>query len=392
MVNSLLVFGGGPLQLSIIEVANSMGFQTIVIDPDADAPGKKEAGFFYVISGNDYERTLEIAKKHDVKGIVTAATDKPILMMCQIAKELNLPFPSFESCVTLLDKAKFKTFLSLNNLPHAKGVLLQGSSVPPQNGFEFPIIIKPVVNSGSRGVIRVNNQSELPNAIAETLKHSYDKRFLIEEFIEGDEISVEALVQKRIVHIVQITDKNVSLAPYNVEMGHVQPSKYEYLKDKIRDLLQIIVDKTGLDNCALHPEIKVNDGKITIIEVGPRLGGDYITSHLVKLSTGVNIEQELVNLSVGKVITLSNSKMASLISYFDFPINSRIKNTFNKSELKEKFPEIVSVGFDLRKGDKVGKITNSLDRYGYVILKGDNIESISSVLEKVKSYLFLKLI
>lgn len=92
MISSLLIFGGGPLQLSIIGVAKEMGFNTIVIDPDPIAPGKEIAHEFYAIEGNDFEGTLEIAKKHNVRGIVTAATDKPILMMCNIAKELNLPF------------------------------------------------------------------------------------------------------------------------------------------------------------------------------------------------------------------------------------------------------------------------------------------------------------
>ncbi len=387
MKESLLIFGGGPLQLSIIGVAKDMGFNAIVLDPDPNAPGKEIANEFYAVAGDDFDKTLQIAKKRHVKGIVTAATDKPILMMCNIAKELNLLFPSYESCDTLLDKAKFKEFLKLNNLPHAKGIELKGNYLPNQFDIACPLIVKPVTNSGSRGVIKVENFEKLPEAIAETLKHTKDERYLIEEYIEGDEISVEALVQNGIVHIIQITDKVVSEPPYNVELAHIQPSKYSYLKGEINELLQIIVDKAGLDNCALHPELKINNDKITIIEIGPRLGGDFITSDLVPLSTGVNIEKLVIKLATGEALNILTKNLAAIVSFFNLPAGSVLADEVNIDKLIVEYPNLISGSFSLEKGDKIPLITNSLDRFGFYILHSENIDILLMNKHEIEKYL-----
>ena len=391
MINNLLIFGGGLLQISIISLAKETGFNTIVIDVDPNAPGREIANQFYVVAGDDFERTHDIAKKYNVKGIVTSATDKPILMMCKIAKELKLPFPSFKSCDTLLDKYKFKEFLRSNNLPHAKGILVKGNNLPNQIDISCPLIVKPVMNSGSRGVIKVENLEELPKAIAETLKHSKDERFLIEEYVEGDEISIEALVQHGIVHLVQITDKIVSEPPYNVELGHIQPSKYLYLKEKIKDILQIIVDKTGLNNCALHSEFKIKEDNIKIIEIGPRLGGDFITSDLVKISTSVNIEKLLIDIATGQEIEILAKNLASIVSFFSFTDGLILKNELEIDELKANFPNVMNVQFDLKKCEKIPIISNSLDRYGSVILKGFSYEQLIVDIQRIESYLRKKL-
>lgn len=382
-----MVFGGGPLQLSIIGQAKAMGYETIAIDPDQNAPARNEADNFYVVAGDDFEKTLKIARANQVNGIVTAATDKPILMMCLIAAELGLPFPSHESCETLLDKAKFKQFLNSNDLPHAKGGEYKGQIDVTETNFSFPVITKPVTNSGSRGVIKCNDIISLQNAIIETLKHTKDDRFLIEEYIEGDEISVEALVQNNKVHVLQITDKIVTSPPYNVELGHVQPSKFSYLKQEIENLLQTVVEKTGLNDCALHPELKVKDNQLTIIEIGPRLGGDFITSHLVPLSTGVNMEGLLIQISLGIPILFTRENNASMVSYLNYIVEGRVLNLISEKEIKQVFPCVVNYESALKLNEIIQQITNSLNRYGQFILAGKNVAELMKTEKEIKNFL-----
>jgi carbamoyl-phosphate synthase large subunit len=389
--DKLLVFGGGPLQLSIIGQAKAMGYEPIVIDPDQNAPASNNFVNFYVVAGDDFEKTLKIARDNQVKGIVTAATDKPILMMCRIAAELGLPFPSYESCETLLDKAKFKKFLNSNDLSHAKGGEYKGQIDVINTKLTFPVITKPVTNSGSRGVIKCNDIVSLQNAITETLKHTKDGRYLIEEYIEGDEISVEALVQDNKVHILQITDKIVTLPPYNVELGHVQPSKFSYLKQEIKKLLQTIVEKTGLNDCALHPELKVKDNQLTVIEIGPRLGGDFITSHLVPLSTGVNMEGLLIQISLGIPISFTRENNASMVSYLNFEASERVLHVITDKEIKQVFPFVVNYESDLKLNDVIQQITNSLNRYGQFILVGKNVAELMKTEKEIKNFLHNKL-
>lgn len=391
MKDNILVFGGGTLQCSIINRIKLAGYASIVIDPDPNAPGKELADVFITVGGQDYDTTLDVAKQYRVKGVVTAATDKPILMMCRIAEELDLPFPSYQSCDTVLDKAKFKEFLKDNNLPHAKGQMFTGEVDVKGLDFTFPVITKPVVNSGSRGVIKAHNKEELALAIKETLQHSRDEKYLIEEYIEGDEISVEALVQHGKVQVLQLTDKIVTPPPYNVELGHIQPSRFMELKPEIEALIHKIVDKSGLDNCALHPELKINNGTVTVIEIGPRLGGDFITSDLVPLSTGINMEDQLLRIATGRDIEFRRKEAAAMVSFFDFPVGQILRNEIHFDELDNEFPGLKSMKLELKGGDVIPKITDSLNRYGSFILQNEFADNLLVDAKNITSELNKKL-
>lgn len=376
MENSILIFGGGELQISIIKKAKLLGYKTIVLDPNPNAPGKNYCHEFYDIKGDDFEGTIRIANRYKIKGVITAATDHPILMMCRIAETLNLPFPSFYSCETLLNKAKFKEFLKANKINHAKGGVFSSTEKIDKSKFSFPLILKPIINSGSRGVLKCEKIEDFEKSISECSKFCRDGQLIIEEFIGGDEISIEAFVVKNKVQIVQITDKIITQPPYNVELGHIQPSKYCNIKKEIEIVLQKIVDILNLDNCVLHPEMKINDGKLTIIEIGPRLGGDNITSLLVPLSTGIDMEALQINISTGKEINLNFHNNCSLISFLNFSVNKKVKSQISLDELRLIFPDIVDFQTSLKKNDTIKSITNSLNRYGYFVIRNESMQNL----------------
>ena len=382
-MDSLLIFGGGELQLSLIKTAKKMGFSTIVIDPDENAPGKDISDLFFVVSAEDYQSTLEIAKNHKVKGVVTTATDHPIIMMAKIASELNLRFPTLESVSTILDKSAFKKVLQKSNIPCAKGYSYYIDGRPDRLDLNYPIVIKPNKNSGSRGVFKCYSYEELLNFLPDTIKFCSDGKYLIEEYIEGDEISVEGYIYQGKLQIVQVTDKIVSKPPYNVEMGHIQPSKY---KDRIEDiycLINRVVSATGLDNCGLHPELKVNDSGFHLIEMGPRLGGDFITSHLVPLSTGFNIEEAIIKISVGEEPNYDFEDNAAIIKYFDLPYDTIVRKSPTVKIVKSTSDNVKEFFFNLKCGDVVPQITNSLNRYGYIIISGNTIFEMINEIDEI---------
>jgi biotin carboxylase len=387
MENSILIFGGGDLQISIIKKAKLLGYKTIVLDPNPNAPGKEYGDKFYNIAGDDFEGTLKVAKIHQIKGVVTAATDHPILMMCRIAEVLDLPFPSFNSCETLLNKGKFKEFLRINSIKHAKGDVYSFEEITDKSKFNFPVILKPVKNSGSRGVLKCEKEENFDRDISECKPFCNNGQLIIEEFIEGDEISVEAFVTDHIVQIIQITDKVVTSPPYNVELGHIQPSKYEGQKQQIKDVLQKIVNKLELNNCVLHPEIKINNGELTVIEIGPRLGGDNITSLLVPLSTGIDMEALQIDIALGKKIKLNFHYNHSLISFLNLPEYKEVESEISLVKLQDVFPDIVDFQSSLKKGDIINPITNSLNRYGYFVISTSNRLDLLEKEQMIKKYL-----
>jgi len=385
--DKIMIFGGGMLQVSLIQTANKLGYFTIVIDPDLNAIGKNVADQFIVVSGNDFEKTLEIAETNHIKGIVTAATDKPLLMMARIAELLNLPFPSEEAIYNTINKFELKQILVKNRIPCAKGVLTNLSELNTNLGnseIAFPVIVKPIDSSGSRGVYYCESAEEISEMYVKSIKYSNFDEILIEEYLEGSEISIEALVQNNNLYLIQITDKTVSPFPYNVEMGHLQPSQfYDEHYDEIFQVLDMAVKALNLNNCALHPEMKITKEGIKIVEIGPRLGGDFITSHLTPLSTRINIEEQLIRIAVGKKINIAKkTNRYSSVLYFDF-----LTTPINVSILKNKIETLndnIST-FELYYNDNsdLPVITNSLERHGHIVFSADSLNEIFFIKNQI---------
>lgn len=373
---SILIFGGGFLQLSIIRNCKLKGLFSVVIDPNPEALSKIEADAFEVVAGDDFEGTVAVCKRYDIKGIITAATDKPLVMMARIAKELNFIFFNVDAAKISTDKLLMKNLFINGGIPHAPGIEILS---PNDCTLSFPVIIKPRDNSGSRGVVLCNSILELEEAFNEAKKFTNKPTLLVEEFVEGKEYSIEALHYNGKSRVIQYTEKFITPFPYNVELGHTQPADLSNeIKNRIDKLICKIAIVMGFENCSSHTELKINDKGITIIETSPRLGGDMITSLLVPLSTGINMESALIDIAIGKVPHLPHPlNNSSAIRYFSLPIGKIISK--GDIEMVNKLPHVVCFNFSLNEGDIVPKITNSLDRYGYVVV--DDI----TVLPKIYS-------
>lgn len=378
---SVLIFGVGPLQKSIIDRTKLMGLYTIGIDPAADATCKDEVDAFEIVGGQDFEGTMSVARKYQIDAIVTAATDKPLVMMARVAKELNLPFYSIETAQWSTDKFQMKERFELGGVPHAQGRLI--SKVEEAEGLVFPVIVKPRDNSGSRGVKLCRDRNELQISIDEALENSKLDTVLVEEFIEGPEYSIESLHHDGKSEVIQFTEKKTTEFPYNVELGHIQPANIsEENKQKIREIISKIGKVLNFENCPSHTELKINERGIFVIETSPRLGGDYITSTLTPLSTGVNLEDELLKISLGEEINPSPKAVQySGVRFFSFEEGSIIKHVPNEEFVKG-WPHVVDFSFNLKEGDNVNRITSSLNRYGHLTLIAGNRESIEDAFEK----------
>lgn len=378
---SVLIFGVGPLQLSIIDRAKRMGLFTVGIDPMADAVCHDAVDAFEVVGGQDYEGTCAVVEKYGINAIVTAATDKPLVMMARIAEKYGFPFYSVETAQWSTDKFQMKRRFELGDVPHAQGRLI--SKVEEAEGLVFPVIVKPRDNSGSRGVKLCRNQEELKASIVEALDNSKLDTVLVEEFIDGPEYSIEGLHYDSKSEVIQFTEKKTTEFPYNVELGHIQPANIsEGDKQKIRDIIAKIGEALNFVNCPSHTELKINERGIFVIETSPRLGGDYITSTLTPLSTGVNLEDELLKIALGEnIYPQPEAVQYSGVRFFSFKEGCVIKKVPNDNFVKG-WPHVVDFSFALKVGDHVNRITSSLDRYGHLILQAGNRDSIEETFDK----------
>lgn len=382
---SILVFGVGELQRSIIERAKRMGHFVVGIDPYADAVCKDVCDAFETVSGQDFEGTLNVAKKYNISAIVTAATDKHLVMMARTAKALNLPFFSIETAEWATDKYLMKQRFIESGVPCAQGRLI--SNAGEAEDLNFPIICKPRDNSGSRGVKLCRDLSELEVCIKEAFEVSKLDTILVEEFIEGREFSVESLHYDGKSEVIQFTEKKTTEFPYNVELGHKQPANLtEQERNLIRDIIQKIAECMHFENCPSHTELKVNERGIFVIETSPRLGGDYITSTLTPLSTGINLEDQLLHIALGEkvdIITESVDK-ASAICFFSFSKGTVVAINEKINEVNS-WPNLSDFQLKLKVGDKVNNITSSLNRYGYFIVTGMTRKEIDKIIAEYEN-------
>lgn len=385
---AVLVFGCGELQQSIIGRAHKMGLYVVGIDPCEGAYCKDDVDAFEVVGGQDYEGTCAVVEKHGIDAIVTAATDKPLVMMALVAEKYGFPFFSVDTARWSTDKFQMKQCFMEGGVPCARGRLVK--SIDETTDLIFPLIVKPRDNSGSRGVKLCRTREELESSMAEALEYSRLDSVLVEEFIEGQEYSIEGLHYNGKSEVIQFTEKKTTEFPYNVELGHKQPANLtEDQKDSIREIVSKIGEALRFENCPSHTELKINERGLFVIETSPRLGGDYITSTLVPLSTGINMEDQLLNIALGKAVDTKTGRFekASGVEFFQFS-EGIIKHIDPKLFDLSKNPNVFLFHLGVTEGNAINKITSSLNRYGGFIAEGVNRESIDFTIDSIAALVY----
>ncbi len=232
-------------------------------------------------------------------------------------------------------------------------------------GMKFPIIVKPTDRSGSRGITKVNKKSELKKAINYSIKDSFEKCAIVEEFIEGNEYSCECISYKGKHHFLQFTKKYTTGAPNFIETGHMEPSdiKEEY-QEKIKKEIFKALDALGIENSASHTEFKIDDkGNFGIIEIGARMGGDCIGSDLVQISTGYDFMKMVIDVAVGNEPDFKK---------YTEPKEAHIKFIFTQKDIDE-MNEFIRNNKDKiyrvseMEMENLGKTVDSSSRIGYYI-------------------------
>lgn len=381
-MKKLMILGASILQLPAIQQAKKMGLQVIAVDMNPDAIGFKEPGIqCEVISTIDIPTVLKCAKDNAIDGIMTLASDMPMQTVAVVAEELGLVGVTKETALKATNKAFMRDALQGCNVPtplyHRVSdykEFLEAVNDIMSRGYKC--IVKPADNSGSRGVDLLKSQTpdNLQKAYDYSKAFSRTGELVVEEYMEGPEVSVETLSIDGNCHVIQITDKITTGAPYFVEMGHSQPSKLsEEIKEKIAEVAKSANKAIGISNGPSHTEIKVTKDGPKIVELGARLGGDNITTHLVPLSTGVNMVECCIKIALGEVpdITAKYNKAAA-IRYFKTS-SGKVKNIIGIHDA-ELVPSVKQVSIVHGIGEELKEVKSSTDRAGFVISQADSVD------------------
>ncbi len=365
-MKKIAILGGSYLQKPLVDKANIMGIETHCFAWDnEEAICKHHANFFYPISVLDKEFILQKCIEIGIDGITTIATDICIPTIAFVAERMNLCSNYYLSAMLSTNKAWMRKAFSENNVNSPKSRVTSGCNVLEFADFHFPLIVKPTDRSGSRGVTKVENTTELEAAIIRGLNESIEKKVVVEEFITGVEVSVETISWKGNHIILAITDKITTGSPYFVELEHHQPSLLaETIQENIKKETLKALDALDIKMGASHSEFKITDsGVVYAIEVGARMGGDFIGSHLVELSTGYDFVKGVIEIALG---------VFNPIQYVS-KNHSGVYFLCKETEYLEPFFEMEN-HFDVEKKvlyKTLKNITNSNERSGYLIYKNN---------------------
>ena len=345
-----------------------------------NAIGFKEEGIIKeIVSTIDCEGVFKIAQKYNIDGIITIASDKPVKTVAYVGEKLKLKTVSMQTALNATNKALMRDCLKEYNVPIPEYFKINNTNdyMEAIKRFSSKCIVKPADNSGSRGIYLINdikNKEEVLNAYNYSMENSSNGYILVEEYMEGTEVSVECICIDGICNVIQITDKLTTGAPFFVEMGHNEPSMLEdELQEKIKRIAIDAVNAIGIKDGAAHVEIKNTSSGPKIVELGARLGGDNITTHLVPLSTGVDMVKCCIKIALNEKPDVEKKyNKGSAIRYFQS--QKGIIRDINGLEEANKCEGIKQISIVHNKGEKIDNIHSSTDRVGFAIAQGDTPE------------------
>ena len=373
----LLIIGASILQLPAIKKAKELGFYVGVADYNPNAIGIPYADEYFNVSTIDEEGVCEAARAFGADGIMTLATDMPMRSVAYACQKLGLVGISYDTAVKSTDKGEMIKAFEANGVEHPWYYILE---TPEQaeavlDRITYPCITKPTDNSGSRGVMLVNNREELTQAIAYSSENGRKGGVIVEEYMVGSEVSVEVIVYQGIPHVLQVTDKLTTGAPHFVEMGHSQPSRLGAENvAKIEDLACRAVKAVGINDGPAHVEIMLTKDGPKMVELGARMGGDCITTHLVPLSTGIDMIKATIDICLGEEPDIApRFDKGSAIRFFNVPYGTI--TAIDGVEEAQKIPGVQEISFTKTVGEKAGEIGSSTDRAGFVIVQAASADA-----------------
>lgn len=379
---TIMILGASILQLPAIEKATEMGLKVVALDMNPEAVGFSVPGVVKeVISTIDIPKAVDAAKRHHIDGVMTLATDMPMRTVAVVAKECGLVGISEDTAIKATDKSVMREALRVAGVPIPKFYRVENKEgfVEAVEQMHGVFMVKPADSSGSRGILKVEDKTIADKAYEYTNKYSRNGIVVVEECMVGPEVSVETLAIDGNVHVIQITDKMTTGAPHFVEMGHTQPTRLDCAKE-IKKVAVAANKAIGIKNGPSHTEIIITEDGPKIVELGARLGGDCITTHLVPLSTGVNMVEACIKIALGENPNITSTiNCGSAIRYFHQ--HAGIVKSIKGIEDAEKMSGVKQISIVHGVGERITEITDSGSRMGFVIAQGTDADDAAEKCE-----------
>lgn len=386
-MKKILILGAGFLQSFIIKKTKELGYYTIAIDKNANSIGFKYADEYSAIDVVDKENCLKYAAEKCIDGVITAATDYGVISSAYVAKEMNLPGLDYEIAKIIKNKYLVRSILFHNKVDDVNQFYEIASEDDLENiktKIHFPVIAKPCDGSGSKAVRKVDEFAFLKDACTEAIKSSIRGKALVEDFIEGREYGVESFVYEGNIHVLGVMGKLMTNPPDYAELGHSMPCNLT-IEKKVKEAAIRAIRVLGINFGAVNMDVLVTkDSRVCIVDVGARMGGNLIGSHIIPYGTGIDYMGALIRASAGDKADLNVQRQKTNVAtrllalkpgkVIDLPDFEEISNRCN-----------VEIYHHLNVGDTINEYHNNLDGCGYVLAASDDVVDAERRAEESKN-------
>ena len=319
----IMILAGGNDQVALIEELRDYfrdNVEIILVDQNSNVRARTCADKFLPISTMDREAVLEAAKQEKIDYILTACGDQPLTTMVYVSEKLGLPCHLTGASVrNFTNKSYMKRMMIDNGIPTSKYVCVSSSC--DKKAFEslaYPLVVKPVDSNGSKGVKKVFSEQELANSLSEAFKYSLSGNVVIEEFKEGEELSVDVYVEGDEGKILSITASRKIKQNQNsfTILQSYYPAPIAYDEERILEIVQKIVNVFDLKDVPLLVQMIVGKDGYYVIEFSARMGGGS-KYRLIERLSGVDIMKVYVEMVMGKKPKVCPRKMVdyAIMSY-----------------------------------------------------------------------------
>lgn len=392
-MKKILLLGGSAQQVIAIETAKKHGYYTVLCDFLPDNPGQYAADKFYLVSTTDKDAVLKVAKEENIDGVLAYASDPAAPTAAYVAEKLGLPGSPYESVEILCNKDKFRKYLKENGFctPEAKGYTdIDEAFTELKNGlFKFPVIVKPVDSSGSKGVGRINAIEEAKDKLEYAMSYSRGKRIIIEEFVEkfgyqiaGDGLSIDGKLIFRYFANDHFNPKCINpFVPISASFPYNMPFE---VQDKIHSEIQRLLYSLGMKTTTYNFDMRIDKNyNVYLMEVAPRDGGNYIPD-VIKYATGVDLVECAVKAAMGDFIDCGNfGKPQGYYSYYAV-------HSLTDGVLKEVVIDCPDKVLDnhllVKPGDQIKAFVGANSTLGCLVMKFESLEEMLSMMDNSEKW------
>ena len=384
-MKKLLVIGAGYLQSFVIRRAAQMGYEVLAVDADPAAPGFAFAGKSAVINIVDKEACLNYARKEKIDGVMTAATDYGVLTAAHIAQALGLPGLREETARLIKNKYLTQQRLiscHVDDTCQALEVKNDTDLEAIKNTLQYPVMVKPCDGSGSRGTARVDGPEGLKNACRNAMAASLIGRALIETFVTGEEYGAESLVTGGKVHVMAIMKKWMTQAPYYAELGHAIPSGLiPEVESRARECVQKAIEALGVTSGCVNMDMIITpEGRVHIVDIGARMGGNMIGPCIIPYGTGIDYVAAAIKTALGEEADMTPREHGCVVTKFlafsDGQVGALPDMGLIEKECK------VEIYHHMKAGQQVHAYHTNLDGLGYIVARADSLQEGRDRVEK----------